>query len=843
MGSFDLQRYIAALFDNVERGPESMHAYQNSAVDFVIDHPFCALFIDLGMGKSCISLTAILRLIEQHGDVDQWLVVGPLRVVNETWPTEIGLWRHTAPLTFAHIRDEEVIESVNLAGQQERAAIRREVRERCRANALPDAPLHNYIVEELSIEDALASQEGKLRVEKARHQASRLAVRKHFRENPARIHLISREMIDWLIDSWQRDFPWKGIVIDESDCFVRGTPITTINGTVPIESVVIGDLVKTPYGYMPVVNVIHKSVSVLAKITLSDGRTIKCTPDHKFLTDAGWCKAEDLFGRLLYGQSDDETLQVRALWGNILDMEISSAVLRKVVHVKAQLANAARQNGDEYQGELYQSRSKNRRYEEGEYVVGGYKVETECCLQASQESVFAGSRGERNGDDEARVASEFGFEAGVEVQLPYTDREKGQRVSDELQGRLCMAGHESSRGSGRRQSQHASKEGAGQEERGAADGVRVVGVESIECDSIQDVYDLTVQGAPFYYANGVLVHNCLKDHTSNRFKAMRKVRPLLKRMIQLTATPAAETYLHLFPQIFLLDEGERFGRHVTKFQQRYFTQNRYTYKWELRPGAEEEIAAKIADIALTLKAEDYLALEKPVMLMEKITLSADAMALYRKMEEDFLITLPNGAEIEAETAAALSQKLGQMSSGVVYQTLLEAGTGGNFKRSRVVHLLHDDKIEKLATIVEEAQGDPLLVSYWHESSLARLKQAFPKAVVMDKKGTCIKPWNAGKIEILLIHPASAGHGLNLQHGGRRIVFFDIPWSLGLYLQLIGRLARQGQKRTVFVHHLIAAGTLDEEVIKVLSEKRDAQDLLFRLLKRMRARLTRSKLSR
>lgn len=253
----------------------------------------------------------------------------------------------------------------------------------------------------------------------------------------------------------------------------------------------------------------------------------------------------------------------------------------------------------------------------------------------------------------------------------------------------------------------------------------------------------------------------------------------------------------------------------------------------MRPGADERIAAKISDICLVLKAEDYLDLEKPVSLIENVKLSPQQGALYKQMEDDYIVTLPTGEEVEAETAAALSQKLLQMASGVLYETVLEDVGNGDFKKRRIVHHLHDHKIEKLETIVEEAHGEPLLVAYWHDASLDRLKKAFPKAVVMDKKGECIKPWNAGKIQMLLVHPQSAGHGLNLQHGGRRIVFFDIPWSLELYLQLIGRLARQGQKYVVMVHHLIAEGTLDEAVVEALREKRDAQEVLFVLLKRLR----------
>lgn len=326
-----------------------------------------------------------------------------------------------------------------------------------------------------------------------------------------------------------------------------------------------------------------------------------------------------------------------------------------------------------------------------------------------------------------------------------------------------------------------------------------------------------------------------KDYKSNRFKSLAGVRNSeghIERLHILTATPAAETYEHLFAQIFLLDRGERFGKWITKFRERYFSFNKYSMKYKLRAGAEDEILEKIKDICLVMKVEDYLKLEKPVFVPRKITLSQKSMDLYRKMEEDFIVTLPNGTEIEAETAATLSQKLLQMASGVLYETYLDQDIDSDdMRKVKRVHHIHDDKIEVLKEIVEESQGEPLLVSYHFKSSLDRLRKAFPKATVMDRDGKCVKPWNAGKIPMLLIHPQSGGHGLNLQHGGHNLVFFDLPWSLELYLQLIGRLARQGQKKLVVVKILMAAGTLDEYVFAALNEKQDAQERLFRMLKR------------
>jgi hypothetical protein len=327
-----------------------------------------------------------------------------------------------------------------------------------------------------------------------------------------------------------------------------------------------------------------------------------------------------------------------------------------------------------------------------------------------------------------------------------------------------------------------------------------------------------------------------KDYSTSRFKALAKVRRtpgLITRLHLLTATPAAETYEHLFAQIYLLDLGHRLGKNITHYRENYFTYNRWSMKWKLREGCEEQILDKIKDICLVMKKKDYLNLPEPMIVPRVVRLSAKQRALYDEMRTEFVVTLPGGAEIEAETAASLSSKLLQMASGVLYETYEELDWDTeDMRKVRKVHHLHDHKIEALREIVEGLDGNPVLVGYWFKSSLDRLVKAFPKATVMDKAGKCIKAWNAGKIPVLLMHPQSGGHGLNLQSGGHNMVFFDIPWSLELFLQFVGRLDRQGQTNSVLVQLLVAEGTLDEEVFAALRSKEDAQERLFLILKRM-----------
>lgn len=332
-----------------------------------------------------------------------------------------------------------------------------------------------------------------------------------------------------------------------------------------------------------------------------------------------------------------------------------------------------------------------------------------------------------------------------------------------------------------------------------------------------------------------------KDHNSGRFKALQAVvdQPgFVKRMHLLTATPAAESYLHLFAQIYLLDRGKRLGKDMAHYKAKYFTENKYTRKWALRPDAEKEILAKISDICLVMKEQDYLPREEPLFVTRNVVMDDKQRALYLTLEKDMVVTLDDGSEIVAETAAALSAKLLQMASGVLYETKFVPGKTEDDDHEKVnkIHHIHDHKMEELKLIVEEAQGRPILVGYHHRASKERLRKAFPQATLMDREGKCIKKWNKGEIPMLLMHPQSGGHGLNLQKGGHIIVFFDIPWSLELYLQFIGRLARQGQVHRVLVYLLVCKGTLDETVVEALTAKEDAQDRLFSILKKMRRKL-------
>jgi len=311
------------------------------------------------------------------------------------------------------------------------------------------------------------------------------------------------------------------------------------------------------------------------------------------------------------------------------------------------------------------------------------------------------------------------------------------------------------------------------------------------------------------------------DKNADRWKALNKVRPFISRMHLLSGVPAPEGIENYFAQIYLLDRGERFGRSLTAFRENYMIHKPWQHRWIPRAGAEVQVASKIADLCIVMREEDFLQRDKAITIERPILLEPEELRAYRKFERDMILDLPE-VEIEAKSGGSLAGKLLQMASGAVYD---ETGKW---------HHIHDHKLEELKELVAEAQGSPLLVAYWHRASLERLHKAFPKSVKMDREGRCVKPWNEGKIPMLLVHPRSAGHGLNMQHGpGHILIWFDNPMPLDDYLQMNKRLDRPGQKRIVRVYHLVARDTVDATVVPILRGKDDAQDAVKRYIRDLR----------
>lgn len=311
-----------------------------------------------------------------------------------------------------------------------------------------------------------------------------------------------------------------------------------------------------------------------------------------------------------------------------------------------------------------------------------------------------------------------------------------------------------------------------------------------------------------------------KSSKAQRFRALKKVRPLCRRVIGLTGTPAPNTLIDLWPQIYLLDMGQRLGRFVTHYRNQYFLPDRRSqnmvYSYKLREGAEREIYERISDICISMKAADHLHMPELVSSCVEVHMSDGERKQYDTLRRDMVLKVQDG-EIDAVNAAALSEKLLQMASGAVYDS-----------EGRVLRI-HDRKLDALEDIIEAANGKPLLVAYWYKHDLERIRERFDVRVIDAEKD--IADWNAGRIPVACIHPASAGHGLNLQAGGSTIVWYSLTWSLELYQQLNARLWRQGQTAsTVVVQHIVTAGTHDEDVMQALNRKNMGQAALIDAVK-------------
>lgn len=299
-----------------------------------------------------------------------------------------------------------------------------------------------------------------------------------------------------------------------------------------------------------------------------------------------------------------------------------------------------------------------------------------------------------------------------------------------------------------------------------------------------------------------------KNHRAQRFKALTTVRPKINRIVGLTGTPASNGLMDLWAQFRLLDEGQRLGRFISHYRNRWFVPDKrngmqvFTYK--PRAGAEDEIYAAIGDITLSMRTTDHLQLPALTVTTTAVTLEPDERAVYERLRDEMVLDL-GGQIVDAANAAALSGKLLQLASGAIYD-----------EHGNVIEV-HDRKLDALEDLVEAANGQPLLVAYWYRHDLQRITKRFPQAREL-KTSSDIEAWNARQIPLALIHPASAGHGLNLQAGGNLLVWFSLTWSLELYQQTNARLYRQGQSEPVTITHLATTGTLDDAVLTALESK-------------------------
>jgi SNF2 family DNA or RNA helicase len=342
-------------------------------------------------------------------------------------------------------------------------------------------------------------------------------------------------------------------------------------------------------------------------------------------------------------------------------------------------------------------------------------------------------------------------------------------------------------------------------------------------DNVAWFYD-AVKGKPEFDMLVVDESSSFKNPKSKRFKALRKMQPLFSKIVLLTGTPSPNGLLDLWSQVYLIDRGERLGKTLTAYRDGFFNPDKrnghIVYSYKLKPNADVRINAAISDVCMSMKSEDYLDIPELIENDVLVELQDNLMERYKEFEKEKIMEIiESDGEITAMNAAALANKLLQFANGAIYD------------EDRNVHEVHELKLDACEELIEAAQGRPVLIArtYQHDRDrlLRRLKAYDPVELSGDKD---VDDWNAGKIKVLIMHPASGGHGLNLQDGGNQIIWFGQTWSLELWQQLNKRLHRQGQSQRVVVNKIIAEGTIDQDVVKAIEKKAQGQDGLMAALK-------------
>lgn len=343
-----------------------------------------------------------------------------------------------------------------------------------------------------------------------------------------------------------------------------------------------------------------------------------------------------------------------------------------------------------------------------------------------------------------------------------------------------------------------------------------------------DIYIVNRENLAWLYENSRLDFDMVvldelssfKNHQSKRFRAMKALRPKVKRIVGLTGTPSGNGLMDLWAEFRILDMGERLGRYISQYRNLYFQPDKrngmVVYSYKPLPGAEEAIYHQISDITVSMKATDYLEMPELVSVAKEVCLSETEKKQYDKLKKSLVLELPGG-EVTSANAASLTLKLSQMANGAIY-------TDG-----KDVAAIHDRKLDALDDLVESANGKPVLVAYWFKHDKDRIRERMEARELRGPQD--FADWNAGKIPVALIHPASAGHGLNLQQGGSILIWFGLTWSLELYQQTNARLWRQGQAdKTVIIQHIVAKDTIDERILNVLKHKDGTQAALIEAVK-------------
>lgn len=760
--------------------------YQHLIRNFIFDNPRCNVFASPGMGKTSSTVEAFAEL-KLFGEAKRMLVLAPKRVAETSWPAERDKWRES----FGHLSMAAAIGTP----AQRLAALR----------STPDILTTNY------------------------------------------------ENIEWLLEQYGDNWPFDMVAADE--CFVSGTLVETPTGRQPIETLSVGDLVLTSRGPKKVTYVYEKSTESLVEVRLVNGTRIVCTPCHLFWTESGWQKAEDL------GSTSALRSAVPPVWSDVRpraeqgDSGVSgSFLLAQLQHQKLGFADSdARPPGAREKDE--RMAKGERRLEQGGADARQHQGKTQRRIEGSGFGSTGESRRQRSRNEPRR---DVGFATpGSGVGLEPSDQDEGgcrTERTNGLQTGLRMAGENGLLGGGRGFPQGRLGTSAGPQEGEGFARTWVERVSRVKCSGRTVVWDIEVEDAHEYFAGGVLVHNCTrlkglrislqrrqkKDGTwgnefiagqgGKRSKALAHVaHKHVRRWVNLTGSPAPNGLVDVWGQQWFVDGGRRLGNSFDAFSQRWFRMvhgsSREQQRIEPMPFAQEQIQALMAQTSITVDAKDWFDIKSPIERHIEIDLPPRARKMYDEMQRE-LFTWIDAHPLEAFSAGTKSLKCLQIASGSVIHD-----KDGNWSP------VHDEKIEALRSIVEETNGESLLVAYQYRADLERILKAFPRARTLAKNSDqTIKDFQAGKVPMLVVHPASAGHGLDLQHNCRTLVDYSTGFNLEYDEQVIERIgptrqAQLGKDCAVFRYRIVARNTIEQTVaIPRLISKASVQDSLKAAMK-------------
>lgn len=755
--------------------PAQLHGYQQKAVQFQCTHPSSMLWLDMGLGKTAITLTSLAHLLST-GFLRGVVIVAPIRVCRLVWRQEAAKWTHTKGLRFGMLTGTK--------DQRTRALLRP-----------ADVWLINY-------------------------------------ENLGWL----AETLHTYYVSKGRPAPFNGLVWDEiSKCFAAGTQITTENSTIAIDKLNVGDMVMTHLGLRRVTDVMCRTSRDMVSVNLSNGQSIHCTQDHPFLLDGRWEAAGNLKeGDFLYGAPHSE---VRT--GGVFDMrnallEAQGGANDLLKGVLGQVENA-RPLGEEpdnqwrYQG-ASATQGPARCLEQGDTLVRGRALEDERVSQESEPR--SPQRWERYGRVACGKPAEDGstgsFCAGVRVQ----DAVSPTGLSDPLQTRLRRSGSETGDRGSRSITPHRVGETKGLEKADILGKVRVDSVVRHEQGGDVDVWNISVEEAETYFAGGVLVHNC-KNSTTQRVKSIMKILDHFQWITGLTGTPASNGYQDLHGQFLVVDRGQRLGVSKTKFMTEWYRKpaegSRKVIPYK---DTEDRIKQLIGDITLEMSAEDYNPLPDLMVNNIEVEMPEGLRAKYDAMEKDFFLQLDNGQTKEVFNQASLTNACLQFSNGAVYPV-------AGMPLWEPVHELKLDALEELieeangqpvlCAYAYRSDAERIMKRFAHLNPV-NLTECKTEGALHD----AMARWANGSLPLMIGHPASMGHGVDgLQKRGHIIVWFGLTWSLDLYEQMNARLRRQGQGVPVICHRIMMRDTLDQAQAIALDDKATTQQSLRNAVKEYR----------